>query len=129
MRTRYIFLDSNIILTDPGLRSPKFSALVEYARRCRYEIVLSRLVFDEVVANHQRLARKEWEVAEKAATRFNSIAGGEWFSSRSPDFDAIRKDFVARLLCRFRAAENTLLKHTPTNMEEALQRAVHRMPP
>lgn len=124
-----IVLDTNIYQEDYFLRSPRFTILLDYARRTHSRIALPRLVLDELMANYRRDLRRRIRDASRSRGHL-SVALLEPLGEL-PEFelDAEMSKMQDHLLEALGAQLDRLPGLRPEYMQEAVSRAISRRAP
>ena len=68
-----VVFDSNIFRQDMGLRSNRVTVLLDYLRRTESRLVIPQVVWEELLANYERLLRQEAGKLEQAHREVKKI--------------------------------------------------------
>jgi hypothetical protein len=74
LRTMDVIIDTCILLRTPSMRSAEFDNLFEYVRKTKSQLVIPRIVFDEVLARYQEMLSERNDKARDAIGLLNITA-------------------------------------------------------
>jgi hypothetical protein len=126
-----VVLDANVYLSDPRMEGISFRSLLDYLRKTQSNLVLPKLVFDEVLARYpERLDMQ----AKKTIGAVNSLRNlvFETTISKVPDIDTVRevRGLASKLIQPSGYVKAILLKDfSGISVEEVARRGVERVPP
>ncbi|MGI9101833.1 MAG: PIN domain-containing protein [Terriglobales bacterium] len=119
-----IVLDSNSYSSDYPMKSARFDALRDYLRKCNGQLVLFKLVHDEVVENYRRKFQINILDPWNTATGFLITD-----HSRRPEMEVEVKALSERLKNGGGARVVVVSDYADVTIDEVVTRAVKRIPP
>jgi predicted nucleic acid-binding protein len=119
-----VVLDSNTIIADYALRSPRFAALWDYLRKSDSRLVLFKLVYDEVIEHYIR------DFDDKVSKRWEKFQGLLIARHPRPDIQQQLKTLRARLKAPSEAVHVVFAAdYANVSMDEVVTRGIKRLRP
>ena len=124
-----IVLDTNVIESDPSLRSPRFQLLLRHAEAIGARFSMPRIVIEELPAVRRRqllgLVRKFREASKNLSDSLLTQA----VPSLEIDTELVVEEFVRHVHAVLAIQKSDIADYREGYLSEVLNRAIHRIPP
>jgi predicted nucleic acid-binding protein len=125
-----VVFDSNIFRQDMGLRSNRITVLLDYLRRTESKLVIPQVVWEELLANYERLLRQEAGKLEQAHREVKKILVSDTLAPLAAlDIEAEISRYKQKILTTFGLTEADIVPYRPEYLEDVVRRATRRKRP
>jgi hypothetical protein len=123
--------DANVILNDPQMQGNAFRSLLDYLKMTSSKIVLTKVVFDEVVARYPERLRPAVHKVKSAALTLKNLVSDPDIGVPDVDIDAEVKKLALKLLNPASGVPPTfvLRNFEKVRIEDVVARGIKRIPP
>jgi PIN domain len=120
-----VIVDTNVLTSDPLMRTPRFEALFDYLRRTNSALVILSAVREELFAQHKRQLKRRYKDARNAWERLQDL-----LYTRS-SFSSVVFDQEMKALDRLFSPESANIKlfHAQIDLTEVVKRGARRIRP
>jgi hypothetical protein len=125
-----VALDSNVILNDPRMEGNAFHNLLDYLKKTDSRLVLSKAVFDEVIARYPDLLRPAVHKAITPVRALRNLVFDAEINLPTIDFDRETSRLKQKLLKPSDYVSSLLVDNfSDVRAEEVARRGIQRIPP
>jgi hypothetical protein len=125
-----VALDSNVILNDPRMEGNAFHNLLDYLKKTDSKLILSKVVFDEVISRYPELLRPALHKAVTPVRALKNLVFDSEINIPRIDFDRETGRLKQKLLKPSDYVSSVVVDNfSDVRVEEVVRRGIQRIPP
>jgi hypothetical protein len=124
-----VILDTNIFQTDYRLKSGRFEILLDYLQKTDWQVVLPRIVYQELRANYERELRGRLSKYGSASGALNALLDRDAAPSVDVSIESEVDSYLEELMSKLDIAPNEIMEYSLSYVETVVEQAVRRRRP
>lgn len=127
--TLKIILDTNVIQEDFLMKSGRFELLLDYARKTDSQVILPRLVLEELAANYERELASRFAKLLRAKDQLHGITLDHTVPHVDLDISAEVAKYIEHVRARLEVSESDIAEYKEAHLRDAITRGLRRQRP